>query len=223
MRKKKTERVAVALTLLLAATVSASNVTNYYADFSGSGPDDLHSQTPNIGPVGQAWSAHASINADGSFTGGGAGSRNGFLAFTPEPGKIYTFRVDMVISNPDGVSKNWAAIALTSSQDISGAKSIAPVGTGVGVATLLLVRNGQGQALLKNGMKLVSFNPAKTSANLALELNTRNDLWSVRYLVDGSEVASGTFTANPVISHIAIGQSGTAAGSFDNLSLTVSP
>jgi len=223
VRNKKTERFAVALALLLTATVNANNVTNYYDDFSGSGSVDLQSQAPGVGPVGQTWDAHASLNADGSFAGGMMGSRNGFLAFTPEPGKIYTFSVDVTISNPDGAGKHWAAIALTSSEDISGAKSIAPVGSGVGAATLLLVRNGQGQALLKNGMKLVNFNPAKTSANLTLELNTQNDLWFVRYLVDGDEVAAGTFTANPEISHIAVGQSGTTSGNFDNLSLMVSP
>ncbi|MFA6174118.1 MAG: hypothetical protein WC701_10615 [Kiritimatiellales bacterium] len=220
---KKYIRMMIALSFLLAATVNADSVMNYYDNFNGPGSTDLESQMPAIGPVDQVWKAHASLSADGSFTGGMTGCRNGFLAFTPESGKIYMFSTDAAISNPDKTNKNWVAIALTGSADISGAKSIAPVGNSAGAATLLLSRNGQGQALLKNGMKLVTFNPAKTSATLALELNTRKDLWSVRFLVDGSEVASGTFTANPVISHIAIGQSGTSSGKFSNLSLTVSP
>lgn len=71
----------------------------YYDDFNGEGTVPLNGTAPDSAPANEVWQGSVAGSrwmADGTITNAAWERRNMFLPFTPEAGKIYTLKMDVV-------------------------------------------------------------------------------------------------------------------------------
>lgn len=221
---KNTAGVLIAFALV---TMHVNASTTIYLDtFDGLQSDPLNGTAPNVRHGSETWDACEldplnvrDPRADGSMAGGGiAGEVGGSLAFSLETGKVYTFSVDMTITNPDAGSQQWAGISF-STAPVTGS-----IALGNNFASLLMRQNGGAQALTPNGSAAINVAAGTygASTEVSIVLDTTTPTWTADFLINDTSI--GTSSLNPALSagtgYIAIGQAGVV---FDNLSLSVIP
>lgn len=203
---------------------SASSII-YSHSFSGSGSTPLVGVAPDVAPGSETWMGTpvgSQWTADGSITNSTYERRNMFLPFTPEPGKIYTLKVDVVrigtlhtfnigfVQNANFtggfplVADNVGASPWMNSAAINGNVStfMGPNADGPGAA----------QSTVPN---------ANAMNTLEMVLNTENAAWTVDFRLNGTSIRTNTFAVNPTINYVGIGRYNQGTFTVDNFELSV--
>lgn len=217
----------ISIFALAMATCATQAAVIYTDDFSGAVGTALNGTAPDIRPGSEVWEAiegvplgSSDFRADGSLDGSSTGS----LAFTVEGNKVYTFSLDLNISNMDSGSADWAGIGLNSSSPAPGWM------LGDAFGNILLRRNGGAQALALGGsptsINVGSGTYGTGTHELKMVLDTSASTWTVDFQIDGGSLGISNVDAADAsfgTKYISIGSTISMAGSFDNLSLTVIP
>jgi uncharacterized repeat protein (TIGR03803 family) len=183
---------------------------------TGSGTP-LNGTAPDTADVGNAvWTANPNITTDGSEVNVEA-DEDATLPFVPTPGHVYVLSASM---NPQaGNTTNWLGMGFVTLST--------PPGT---YGHFNFVNNQQAWLLERDNRQTQAFYGSTgvngpTAANLtgydsyAITLDTTGSNWTVSFAQDGTVFQTGTFSSNPAITGISIGNY-ILAGSFRNLSLT---
>jgi len=216
-------KTRIVLTLVVVAmlglTTPSANAGVIYSDrFSDSG--DLNGAIPDVTTGGAAWVASAEWNKDGTYSGGSHG--NGFLAFTPEAGKVYTLSATLSVT-----SGRWLALGFTRDNVID-----TDFWENGGTAWVLLRDTGVvdswsgdiGQGGTNPGVGgKETLDTISGSVDLLIVLDTRDAQWTVEWFVDG--ISKRTFsytTGNPTdITHVGFGGLATTIGTIDDFLLQI--
>lgn len=214
--------VLAALSLALAGQASAS-ILLYSDDFSGSPNDPLHGTTPPTAIGTNTWNADLGWRADGSYAAG-ASSANGFLPFSPSPGLVYTLTA--TLDKPTGSGGGtWAAIGFTEADDASGT-SLWPAPNNAGPWVLYRANTNDVAAFGGPGIGGVNsgdVGPYTGPQTLTIELDTTGPQWTAEWFVGADSIHQVTYTTNPTINFVGLGQSNNATVNFSNFSLSVVP
>ena len=215
---------ALAAFSALPCAVSAST-TIYQDNFSGSSsPGTLNGATPTIdnGPSG-TWTANSAWADSGYANGTGGLSQNAYLSFTPANGQIYTLSGGLDATEPLGTSGAWVALAFITTPTVNSSFN------GGGASPWALNGNWGGGAVYTgpgSGSPQGFANTAGVN-DVSIVLNTGTSLWSYQVylttsLVSNYLVGHGSFTTNPVITAVGIGDS-SGTVQVSKFSLTSSP
>lgn len=205
---------------------SANAATIYLDDFSGLVSTNLNGTAPDTRPGTETWTATNYVNAgspgwraNGSIAAESSGTvlRGAFLPFTPTTGNVYTYSLDMNTTS----ATSWLAMGFTAgaglTTDFYGATTVpAP----------WLLDEGAGNTGTFLGTALagsVGFAATNAQHSYAIVLDTTAALWTATWFRDSVQIRTDTYTTNPTINYIGIYKHDDAAGTVDNLSLTVVP
>lgn len=205
-----------------------ADVTVIYSDnFSGTGAGNLVGTAPDITTGGATWSGFTvgTIWQDnGSITINNNQRRNVFLPFTPEAGKEYTAKIDVVrIGTTDSF-----AFGFTETNDgndgfplVADSLNASPWMTSFGVNGNVNTYTGLANA---GAGTQVSVSDPDSFNTLEMVLNTSDIVWDVEFFLNGNSIRTETFTSNPEsISYIGFGRYNTGTFQVDNFELSVVP
>jgi hypothetical protein len=207
----------VALTIVTNPPVAAY----FYADsFSRVGA--LNGTSPDLTNVPVAtWTAEATFATDGSKLVFPTTAPQGYLPFTPQWGHVYVLSAEINGTNP---SSEWQALGFAETAQINSG------GFFVGSTGFILVRANHAEGYsfingLGNPQSFPIFNPTGPGKfSLVLDTTTgdqnANTGWTLRCVQDGVIVTTTVYAANPTVRFVGLGGSASAAGLFDNFSLS---
>ena len=235
------KKIAMTAALLIAAASQADVATLYTDDFSGLVGEALNGTAPDSRPGTETWVCRQSTptlnlrdpRANGKMNGGASGAVAAGLGFSLVTGKVYTFSVDMQITNPendgdDGVASatketHWAGISFSTGT------SVDSVALGENFASLLMRRNGGAQLLSPSGTATDEIDAGTYTyasfEEVSIILDTTESVWTADYLINGASIGEHDLdaTLSAGTAYIRIGQASTTTVMFDNLSLTTIP
>lgn len=224
MNRFKQLGLALVCVGLMAGTSGAAVI--YSDDFSGDGSSGLVGTSPDVTPGGETWSGltiGTVWNDDGTITVDNDQKRNVFLPFTPEAGKEYTVKIDVVrIGTLDmfsfGFTTNNAANEgfPLAGQSLGASPWMKSLGSNGDVITYTGPANsGDGSS--------VSVSDADSFNTLEMVLNTSNTAWTVEFFLNGESIRSETFATNPDINYVGFGRYNQGTFQVDNFELSVVP
>ena len=206
--------------------------TIYSHNFSGDSGDPLNGTAPDIRPGTEEWSAHGDWKADGSIDTN-EDLVNAFLPFTPVEDRIYRLSLDLNPSLPEA-SRSWFALGFTQSNPVSDSF----IGDNVNAGPWGFLRVKRTDVSPTEGKPIVTrHGPASGGVehhsnvdedkwtgfvNLAIELDTRDTLWTATWSANNELLRTHTYTANPAINYVGFGSHG-ATGWVDNFQLAIVP
>jgi hypothetical protein len=191
------------------------NKVIYSHNFSGDAATELNNQMLEA-PATVAWSSDRWM-ADGSIVGEYLTFRNAFIPFVPESGKIYTLSLDV---NVTAGNEDWFALGFTAGNNTT----IDFYSGNINAAPWVLERDqGSDRTIPFLGPALndsSAYNTADGLKNLKIVLSTIGSQWKATWYVNDVVLRpTKTYTTNPTINYIGIGQCLSAAGTIDNLKL----
>lgn len=225
-KKKIVGLVGVMLGLLASVPLRAAVI--YSDNFDGDGSTSLIGQAPDIAPGSETWlglSLGTQWMSDGTITVANNQKRNVFLPFTPETGKKYTVKIDVVrIGSTDSFSFGFTETDAAnegfplSGSSLNASPWMSSSGANGNVSTYLGPANGG------SGSQVAVEDPDVFNT-LEMMLDTREAAWTVEYRLNGNVIRSETFSSNPNINYVGFGRynTGTFAVSDFELSEKVDP
>jgi uncharacterized repeat protein (TIGR03803 family) len=183
---------------------------------TGSGTP-LNGTAPDTADAGNAvWTANPNITTDGSEVNLES-DEDATLPFVPTAGHVYVLSASM---NPDtGNTTNWLGMGFVTLSTPPGTYSYFQAANDPPVS-LLERDNRQTQAFYgSTGVNGPTAGNLTGYDSYAITLDTTDSNWTVSFAQDGTVFQTGTFSSNPTITGISIGDDN-LAGSFRNLLLT---
>lgn len=215
----------VVLSLMCTCLIGVSHADVLISDAFNGAAGALNGATPDIGS--DAWSASANLNTDGStlISAGTGAAYNGFLSFSPEAGYIYTLSADVDIAS----GSDWVGIGFTTGSETDAGFQ------DYGAPWILYKDNAGAGAVEAFGAWIYEGSGTKVSTDLgdidisgtvalSVILDTTESItssaWSM--YVNGTQVHSGAWGANPTITGVGLGvlDNGDISATVDNFTLT---
>ena len=232
MKKRAIWIMLLAIVAGLASSVMAGTI--YYDDFSGSSGSWLNGRTPTTTTESATWtaSANAGWRASGEVTGIENVHQSAFLPFqlgsaSFPTGYVYELSVTMnVTSDSNG---DWFALGFTGTLGVT-----APFYNSELAASGWVLQRGpdtggnyQDESYYVPGPVLSGmayYGKIAGPQTWKIVLDTTAAQWTVQWFVNDTPLAAPyTYSTNPTINYVALGQYSTATGSVDDFQLTVVP
>lgn len=223
--KKSTRSIMLTAGLLatgLMGRVSAATI--YSHSFSGDGATPLVGKAPDVAPAGETWQGLARGSqwmADGSITNTTWERRNLFLPFKPEPGKIYTLKIDVVRIG----TLNTFCLGFTKNANFTGGFPLVTDNVGASPWMVSAAINGKVNTFMGpnaegEGQQVSVPNPDSMNT-LQMVLNMQNPTWTVEFFLNGYSIHSAPFSKNPEINYVGFGRYNQGTFRIDNFELSV--
>ena len=197
----------------------------YYDDFSGSETGLLTGKAPDTAPGRVVWlgaddSMTGQWKQDGTITETNNARRNMFLPFTPEPGKIYTLKID--VSRIGAL--NQLQFGFVQNANPAGGFPLANDNVGASPWMNFAAINGNVNTFLGpltegEGGQVSGQNPEEMNT-LQIVLNTAASPWGADWFVNGKKIRSARFGENPSIRYVGFGRYNQGTFRVDHFELT---
>ena len=202
-----TTTLAVVLIAAFAVVAGTANAAVIYSDSFNRTDEDLNGDAPDTAPGAETWNAY-NWETNGTvltqISDGDPHHGVATLPFTPDTGKVYTLKATIDVTTD--ASGRFYGFGFTEDRTT----------TSVQPAFLIEEQDSRWRAYVNQDVggntTTGSGDPGDGAVDYAIELDTNPALWTVNFFVDGSEVASSSFTENPTINYVEIQN---WAGNFD--------
>lgn len=218
-------KAVIAFLASFAISASASAVTLYFDDFSGSSGDSLIGTTPDTTVGANTWTGSSVWRADGSFNYiSDQTVKSAVLSFTPVAGNIYTLSANVSITQDNGLllyfgNSNTGVFGGTPSTDNTAGIRVDSFGT-TQVQLKYSDKDADGEFTSLPG----TF-PQPGLAQIVLDTSTPT--WSAYYSYNGSSLGSVSNIVPGNIDSVGVSinwfNTTNPTGIVDNFTLTVEP
>jgi len=187
--------VAIGMLGITAGTANAQATIIYADSFTRSGA--LHGSAPDTAPGAEMWTADAGWSNNGTQAALSTITAQAYLPFTPSAGKVYT--VKATIDTTTGNAGWFLGVGFSPS-------TVSDAWPGNSVGPLMIESLSPGWkaylTLGTGGSPMATGGTDAGAVEYAVELDTQPALWTVKYYMNGTEVASGAYTSNPTINYV---------------------
>lgn len=204
----------------VAMVASATVVTNYYDDFSGSSGSLLLGAAPDISVTTSNWTAHSNIKADGSFSINGTLNYSAYVPLTVVAGQTYTLEMNVNLLAASASTRN-ICLGFGNANSVT---SVSWSANARNVAAISLTYAGTVNTYVDGGISSLSAyagGSTYTNAALKIVLSTYADAtpWTAEYFRDGISMGSIAVANGSLIDRVGF-SSGQVTGTVDNFTLT---
>lgn len=230
------------LSVLMCFVSNSGAETVIYLDkFDGAAGDVLNGQAPDVSLIdGATWQSGTSGEpwmADGTITLRRQSS-NAFLPFVPESGKVYSLSFEVCPEGPLGAGFISLGFAGTNAVDEAFVGKEAMVSPWMYVNHDWIINPRSRLADESNETKKITRTyrtylgpgnfegiPPKEAygewISTEITLDTREDIWSVKWFVNGECIRAGKYEETPDIHYVGIGRFREVSGTVDHFKLSI--